>query len=457
MTSFVQVRAAATDGDLAAWSAFCAQRGFAHRGGDPGRFLTRFSADVPRSRRRDRVLMAVMPAAEAGGSDGGGGGSGSVPSERVVGSARLLSRLLLPLPPDGAAAHVDSGDAVASLPPPPLRVIGWGEVCSDPELRGRGVAGAVLSRALALTLAARADLALLHAAAPVRGLYEKFGFTAPLCAQHGAAAWADLAVAAMGSPRRAAQAVALRRADLHGDLRELRRLHAHAARALGASGLLAREGQAEAGEEGDDGVGAADEAEAPYWTSWIAHLVGARSEMWVLEAAPEEGGASAARAASADAGAGAIAGALAGAASERSAASTGGRLLAYACTWWREGRLRVCDLGFAPEAGRADVALLLEKVLVRGLLAAGPAPGPGPGPSAAAEPPEQLLVLPLPALAWLRLRGGVGAAGDAKADEALSDRGWMVRPLSAAGERAVEGLVRASERGTFFVWGLDAF
>ena len=64
---------------------------------------------------------------------------------------------------------------------------------------------------------------------------------------------------------------------------------------------------------------------------------------------------------------------------------------------------------------------------------------------------HQQLVMPLACLRWLALEPAP------EADPELCDAGWMVRPLSAAGERAVAELVGASERGDFLVFGVDGF
>jgi predicted GNAT family N-acyltransferase len=96
----------------------------------------------------------------------------------VVGCVRLFFRSL--------ALRAD-GSASAS-------VTGWGEVCSEPELRGRGIVGLVLREALARmrgggggggAAAPPCALALLHAAAGVASMYEKFGFAACLPIPYG--------------------------------------------------------------------------------------------------------------------------------------------------------------------------------------------------------------------------------------------------------------------------------
>jgi hypothetical protein len=132
------------------WGKFCGERGFGHRAGLRDRFTTRFLADPTAS--PSRVIVAADPE-----------------SDRIVGSVRLVEREI----------GLEGGASA--------RVVGYADVCSDPDLRGRGIVGFLLTEAGVRSASLAADwgaegkyASLLHAATGVAGLYEKFGFTRSL-------------------------------------------------------------------------------------------------------------------------------------------------------------------------------------------------------------------------------------------------------------------------------------
>jgi hypothetical protein len=133
--------------EVPVWGKFCGERGFGHRAGLRDRFTTRFLADPTASPSR------VIVAADQG-------------SDCIVGSVRLVER----------EVGLEGGASA--------RVVGYADVCSDPDLRGRGIVGILLTEAGARSAFLAGEwgvggkyASLLHAATGVAGLYEKFGFT----------------------------------------------------------------------------------------------------------------------------------------------------------------------------------------------------------------------------------------------------------------------------------------
>jgi len=313
------------------------------------------------------------------------------------------------------------------------RAIGWGEVCSEPEMRGRGVAGAVLTKALEMSLTAgggggdemdKHSIALLHAAAGVQGLYQKFGFTAPLRAEYGL--WVPPLISPFDVSRQLRdQQVFIRKADFEKDVSELQRLHQHTVTCLSLIGWTERS--------------------AAYWSEWIR--LTSRDHMWILEDKHED---------------------------KHDAATTPPRLLAYACAQWqRDDSLKLCDFGFSDTCTKQQASLLLSSALTKGWLATSSRP-----PSAntvhrgtqassdsishmlptakdhasllPAPPSLPSLVTPLAVLQWL----------DDKEEKVvavpeLADTSWMVRSLNEEGREIIERMASGGSR--FIAFALDGF
>ena len=353
----------------------------------------------------------------------------------MVGCVRLFFRSL--------ALRAD-GSASAS-------VTGWGEVCSEPELRGRGIVGLVHRAALARMHGGGGGgaapppcaLALLHAAAGVASMYEKFGFAACLPIPYGQLAVGRslppapapaAAPAALPGPPRARQ----RAAGFDADWAALEALRAAQAARLGLVGWTLR-------------------SEA-YWRRWVRYA--ARSAALVREV--QRGG---------------------GAGSSSAEAEGSYAIAAYGYARWREGAWRAMDWvsvggaaaaalgggsggggggGGAPEAQ----ALPLLAAFAAALLAAGQAFHAAAGDAAPVPPQDASQLLPGGALALalpLALLQDVcgGGGGEAREAPALADRGWMaldLRPQAASAEGgALQALAAAAAQGKFLAYPADYF
>jgi hypothetical protein len=361
------IRSLSSADEVPAWSTFVGTRGFAHRAGDPGRFLSRFTADATAA--HSRVLVATLPDAAAA-------------APRFVGGVRLVERSIA----------LDCGGARAA------HVVGWADVCSEPDLRGRGIVGALLAEARTRTDALTAEceardgapaVALLHAAEAVRGLYEKFGFArgrldvayarVHLRAAPGAGADAGVGV---GAAARAlgdggSAGLAVERADFPAGWRELDALRASTLSRCRVVGATARDGA--------------------YWTRWVP--ITAPTALVLRRPAD-------------------------------------GALLAYGAVVARDGVLRVVDWARAAELGVADARAFLREC-VRA--------------ACGALADDASVAMPL-ALA----RDALGGE-DVVADAAVSDVGWMVRAGNAKGEDAVALLAAAAADGRFCVFVADSF
>jgi GNAT superfamily N-acetyltransferase len=441
-------------GELERWARFCAARGFAHRGGAPDRFLTKFVADP--ARRIDWTLMGLVPRQDVEMNAApvpepadpslvpgpvvplseGAEETGTEPT--IVGSVRMFDRT------------VDvNGRAV--------RQIGWGEVCTDPFVRGRGVAAAVLGRALAVMEGDEASspspspcspalpfsVSLLHAAIPVMPLYEKYGYRS-IVTENG---WLKLG----GEGEEGGTGVSFRRASLprpgpagsedpDGDIPALQRVHraTFSGALCGVTGWVHRGGDegasssASASADGSSGGGSSGGSLAPgaraYWREWIPHAT--KGALWVAE--------------------------------------KDGAVLAYAAAHWRNDSLRLVDFGIdegrcegggGGGAGASRVVRALLRAAYQGAwladrpVGAGAAPGGGSG--AGGELRAPALLVPVPVLAWIV---GRDAARDS-VSPADCDPGWMVRPLGegAGGEEAARALVEAGREGRFLILGVDGF
>jgi len=379
------IKSPLTLAEMEQWGTFCAARGFAHRVGPADRFTRRFSEDPSAS--LDQIVTAVR------------GGA-------VVGGARLFDRTVWVSDCGGGSGG--GGDGYAA------RLLGWGEVCSDPELRGQGIVGRVLAELAARMEAAageraaapRAVLGLLHAAPGVAGLYAKFGFSAPGALRVPYArlpvAWAPAAAAGgEGALPAAPRAVPgapgwrLRRVDFAADAGALAALREGTLSRAGVAGWTLRSGA--------------------YWARWVANAC--RGRAGVLE---EEG-------------------------------VNGWAPAAYGFARWREGAFRLMDwAAVGGLGGGAPLRALLEALLADAAALAAAADPTAPSPADGAGGAGTLAV-PLALAGELAPRGAAVAE-----DAALADLGWLVRPLGGAeGARALAALSAASERGKFLVQGAD--
>jgi hypothetical protein len=365
---------------------YCAARGFSHRVGPADRFIKRFTEDETAT--LEQVVTAVR---------------GGV----VVGGARLFDRMVWVSDCGGNCSGGGGGGGGGGYA---VRLLGWGEVSSDPDLRGQGIVGRVLAELSARMERAagegapppRAALGLLHAAPGVAGLYAKFGFSEPGVLRIPYArlrvAWAG---GGGGEPLPAAPRAVpgapqwrVRRVDFSADAPALAALREGALARAGAAGWTLRSGG--------------------YWARWVANVC--RGRAGVLET--EAGGVWAPT--------------------------------AYGFARWREGAFRLMDwAGAGGLGGGAPLRALLEALLADAaeLAAADPtAPTPADALGGAGT-----LAVPLALAADLAPPGAV-----LEEDGALRDVGWLVRPLGGAeGTRALEALVAASERGKFLVLGAD--
>jgi len=137
----------ASEAEAEVWGALCA-RGFSHRPGDPSRFYRKLRADPTARLEWIRVVVS---------EDG-----------RLVGSVRVFDRA------------ISLGEGVD-----PVRMAGLGEVCTDPDYRGRGISTVMLVDAVQFCeVRTGAVVSLLHAAAAVAPLYQRFGYR-PLQVHYG--------------------------------------------------------------------------------------------------------------------------------------------------------------------------------------------------------------------------------------------------------------------------------
>ena len=409
--------------EIPTWGHFVATRGFAHRPGPVDRFTQRFVCDP--SARPSHIVAAYGARAEGG-------------AEEVVGCVRLFFRTL---------ALCGDGSASAA-------VVGWGEVCSDPDLRGRGIVGLVLREAVArmergearegaaLPPPPPASFALLHAAPAVLSLYEKYGFVAgtlPILYGRVAVGRAGAALPAPPAPLAPLLGHPLARVrpvDFDADWAALEALRARQAARLGLAGWTLR-------------------SEA-YWRQWVRNAC--RGQALVLElqaAAPGEGRAPAPHAPA-----------------------------AYGYVRWREGAWRLMDWAAAGSegsggegsSGSASPALLTDFMGV--LLAAGHAFHAAAGDAGVPSPLEPALLLPgerlVVAAPLAVVRDVCGGEGAGEEVEALRDIGWMAKaPLAGAGAEAGAGgpgapsassgasgsplhtLQAAAARGKFVIFNAD--
>lgn len=376
--------------ELQRWGNFCASRGFANRLGSLDRFYTKYLADP--TARMDWVYMVTRKG-----------------DDQIVGSVRLFDRLI-------------------DIDEKPARMIGIGEVCSDPDRRGQGIAAAALSQAMKTTDAEEgACISLLHAAIAVMPLYAKFGFTS-LVIDHvvyhvGMPHSSDASSSARSSQQLAGSngGIRVRAADFNADLPELKRVHAATVRATGITGWTAR-----------------DDA---YWTQWMPRT--SKGQLMVAEVCDTAG-------------------------HGPNASGSGARLIAYACAHWRQGKLRLMDFGVDSTASRDVVDELLAAAFTDVWCNEWTPPAPIATPqdatanattAASLGRPDATLLIPLPIFKWFSKDPAVISAAIAPEER---DPGWMARPLpgsggAAGGDAAVAALQLASDEGRFLVFGLDSF
>lgn len=401
--------------EVEAWGALCA-RGFAHRPGDPRRFIVKYRADP--TAKRDNIRVVVE----------GGAAGGVTP---LLGSVRVFER-----------SFNVCGATVGAA--------GLGEVCTDPDARGKGVANVLLADALQHSEGVPgAAFGVLHAAPTVAGLYARFGFVGGLRIAY-ARVRTDAARAPAGGALAATTTdgarLCVRAADLAADWPAMAALHPAFMAAMGATAFVRRE------------------PAGGYWARWIAAIAGSQYVALVAD-------------------------------------DDGGGVVGYAAVLQKPEGAKLADFAVdvarvAPAAARAFLAAVVgaaaelvaagvPQVAAAATMAAGAAvgtPGSSVGPSAPAAPsvserPEApgadapgvpALLVPAIVLRWLgiELDGGAapGPAGeslrvDASADaESLVDGGWMVRPLPAGVATDACGALRAaSDAGGLLVWLVDAF
>lgn len=290
-----------TTAEVGEWGFFTATRGFGHRPGAIGRFYAKFVCDPT----GDRDLIVV--AKESGRGEIAGG-------LRVFQRAVFLQGAYVPM-------------------------YGIGEVCSDPDQRGKGVAGKLLTEALRLMVArTQGAVSFLHAAESVRGMYAKFGWSAIPCPYGSIATAAPVLAPGVGTgsvghtyplgasaddceaskPESACTVLTseliVERAGLQCQWQRLQQLHVETVVRLGARGTVER------GEE--------------YWTRWIP---GAASG-WAGSESIAEVDDVAARSA-------------AHAAHHKVFIAVDGEskeILAFACIQWKSDLYRVMDWGCMP-------------------------------------------------------------------------------------------------------------
>jgi predicted GNAT family N-acyltransferase len=417
------VRSLSNLSELISWSNFCASRGFGHRGpGDSQRFANKFQSDT--SARLDWVLICTSPRTSCG-----------IPLDIPAQQLHPLSPPSLPVTllsnTTSESENLDNSDVILGScrlfsrrifigkEEGFVNAIGWGEVCSEPEMRGRGVAGAVLTKALELTIATSSSLlssieadashsiALLHAAAGVQGLYQKFGFTAPLRAQYRVLPYSYLIQKQQKFI--ASTHIVIRKADFEKDVSEFQRLHINTVESLNL-------------------VGWTDRNEA-YWKDWIRFT--SRDHTWVLE--------------------------------DMEVASEP-RLLAYACAQWqRDGVLKVCDFGFSRTCTSTNASYLLSIAMKRGWAVTSSRPPSANSTSQqshqgihAGEESLPDLITPLPILQWLYdNKNDESASSIGVSVSELDDISWMVRSLCHEGQGVIEKLSGSGSR--FIAFAVDGF
>lgn len=383
------MRPVASEAEARVWGELCG-RGFAHRGGDPARFYRKLCADP--TAKLEWIRVAVS---EAG---------------VMVGSVRLFDRQL------------DVGGAAVPM-------AGLGEVCTDPDYRGRGISTMLLVDAVQMCeTRSGAAVSLLHAAAAVAPLYRRFGYE-PLSVPYGRLC-VPLAAAAATEDTASAPATTSTHVDVAAEWAALAPLHDGLTVELRAVGTTRR-----------------DEA---YWRRWIAYTSAGRA---------------------------------------RCVRDEGGAPRTYAVLLRKPEGYKICDMGcIVTGDGAARTALADLTAIIADAVAADIAAGTVSREEALPAGSTSVRVLvPALLLQWLTAPPDAGAgAGDggeltmspplewaggrvtAICDGSEADVGWMLRPLhgggavAAAGDAAGGGgaaaaLQAASDAGRFLVWPLDAF
>ena len=372
-----------TQEEIPAWGHFVATRGFGHRPGAVDRFTLRFLQDPHATLRHIIAAYALRTPSSA--------------APELVGCVRLFYRTL-----------ALCGDGSSSAP-----VIGWGEVCSDPDLRGKGIVGRVLREAKARMQgqdacacpgAAPAALALLHSAPSVSAMYARLGFAATLPIPYGQLPLGSAALEGLGeegAPLPGHPRTRLRAVDFQADWQALEALRAAQAARLGL-------------------VGWAQRSQA-YWQQWVSNAAKGAARVLEVQRSPP-------------------------------ASSGAWQALAYGYARWREGAWRAMDWAAcsseeeAEAEGEGGGQGQLLPAFARHLLAAGVAQAAAAGDATPVPPshPSQLLpsgqlalVMPLALLAEVgRRQLGQEALGEV---QGLRDVGWMAMSLPSGGEGEGEG------------------
>lgn len=128
-----------TFADLAGWGQLCA-RGFSHRPGAPDRFYRKYFADPTAHLEWTRVVVCAE-------------------DNRLVGSVRIFDRTW----------NIEGQE---------VQCAGLGEVCTDPDFRGKGISTMMLVDAVQFCEhKTGARFSALHAATAVAPLYKRFDYT----------------------------------------------------------------------------------------------------------------------------------------------------------------------------------------------------------------------------------------------------------------------------------------
>lgn len=452
---------AASDKEVERWGIFCATRGFVHRPGPTDRFYRKYQNDP--THRLEWVIIAYQNNPDT-----------VIESKPIIGSVRLFDRVV----------YVPNSNSNTSSSP--IGILGWGEVCTEPNLRGKGIANKVLLYAITIMEQYHHHnpdykLSLLHAATTVMPLYEKFGFRS-IQIKHGSLKLlASLTNQSIVLPltNDTMEHIPLFSSvdkEIHKDRKLTVRLAEIPSQSSQSSSTLPRWDDVpdlmEIYRDTHETLLASTwktgmiERTEEYWRSWIPFA--ARGHLWVLE---EE------------------------ITTEPSSASLSvptttrtKRLIGYACAHWRNDTLRLMDIGFRSVSvttdnyqRQKDMIYLLEKAYIYGwgperyvaaaavqaaaLLSSSVTPSVSVTiPSVSSTDKQYLsstdLIIPCPILSWFSpLFINVSSANFIPDLPHEIDPGWMVRSLGvdSKDQSITDTLIRSGIDGTFCILGLDGF
>ena len=350
--------------DLEEWGTLCA-RGFSSRPGDPWRFILRYRADPTATMQNIRVVR----------KDSNG---------PLLGGARVVQRIL-------------------ELNGAPVRFAGVGDVCTDPDARGMGVANVILQDIVALC-ERTATLALLHAAPGVAGLYARYGFQGIINISYGKMRIRDGAafeIAEKCNARLSAVSLRVRPASLCDDWKHMAALRDEFMAAIGITAYVRREP-----EEG-------------YWTRWL-HAVAGGDRYAALVA-------------------------------------DDGTLVGYAAIIARAEGLKLGDFAVRPGIVSVDTAraFLVSALLAAVVASTAVAVQAVEGSSANTTiPPTAAVIVPSAILRWLSVGGSEDDTFQLVTGESFDDKGWMLR---TADDNLCAALRSAADAGRLLIFLVDAF